>query len=232
MTELSLHAAEKSDLTTIRELADYPYSDQFQAIKVLNLDIDIDTATLEVLALLFPNIEKTTINFGRICCTCTEYPEVIEIPPLVQNPVPVVNEQMLPPPTAPVNLPNQPPALEEPRIFEEDNCEFCSERAMLTLSSWKRLVKLGVTGDRIKESAIKAMSQCNQLQCLLFASCVNYSLKLLLNVCYSMANARKPQLFQLKINTEKFSKIIKLAQKPNNLTVENVDPIVDCNDIA
>src|SRR5699024_3836177 len=42
LTELSLHAAEKSDLTSNRELRDYSYSNQIKSLKNLNLDIDLD----------------------------------------------------------------------------------------------------------------------------------------------------------------------------------------------
>lgn len=157
---------------------------------------------------------------------------MIEIPPEVQNPVPVVGglePQQLPPQQLPPAI-GSPAAPEDLRIFEEDNCTTCCERAMQSLASLQCLRKLTVSGPRCKDSAINAIEQCPRVRCLVFARCVNYSLKQLLNVCYSIANARKPQLIRLFLNTEKFNKIIKLTQKPNNLIVANVDPIVDNED--
>lgn len=200
---------------------------------------------MSIVVFLFPYVEKVSINFARICCSCPEILEVIDIPPVVQNPVPVLGgqgaqqqaQQPIPPanespaaPVPPVAAPVEPVAPEDLRIFEEDNCNICSERAMQSLASFECLHKLTVSGARCKDSAIKAMEQFPQVQTLVFAHCVNYSLKTLLNVSYSIAIARRPQLVQLLLNTEMFNKIIKLTQKPNNLKVSNVDPIVDSED--
>lgn len=235
LAKLSLNAAEKSDLTASHSLSDYAYTTQIETIKEINLDIDIDPSTIDIVVLLFPNVEKVSINFARICCSCPEFPEVIDIPPVVQNPVPVLGglgpQQQQQQPIPPANeSPAAPVAPEDLRIFEEDNCTACSERTMQSLSSLECMHKLTVSGARCKDSAIKAMEQCPRVRTIVFAHCVNYSLKQLLNVSYSIANARRPQLIQLLLSTEMFNKIIKLTQKPNNLMVANADPIVDSED--
>lgn len=242
LSSLSLSGAEKSDISASHHLQNYEYASQIETIKVLNLDIDIDPSTLDIVIFLFPNVESVNINFARICCSCPEFPEVIEIPPVAQNPVPVVGglgpqqlpQQQLPPTNdspAAAAAGAAPVAPEDLRIFEEDNCKACSERAMQSLASLQCMHKLTVSGARCKDSAIKAIEQCPRVRCLVFARCVNYSLKQLLNVCYSIANARRPQLIRLLLNTDKFRKIIKLTQKPLNLTVATVDPIVDNEDV-
>ena len=267
MREVAIHGSEKSDIISRRALCDYKYSDQIVSVQVLYLDVDFDSVVLEVIALLFPNVHHLTSNFGRVCCSCPEIVvlECVEIPPMVQDSVLLnSNENGIQPSatslTTSIEPIQQPPAgdgeneqqpqlpmpPEETRIIEEeveDNCEVCSEKAMLTLArTFTSLHKLSITGPRCKDSAIKAMEYfkhySNNLTCVVFASCVNYSLKHLLNVCYILALELKQQQQQsqcsrssrtmkLKINNEKFRKIIKLTKKPNNLFVENIDPIVD-----
>lgn len=244
LSNITIHAQEKCDLTSNRDYADYEHSNRNEMVRTLQLDIDIDPVTIEVMFLMFPNVENMALNFGRICCQCPELPELMEIPATVQDAINGLNQIIpacLPSVQLPANdreQPQQPEGpLDETQIFEEDNCELCCERAMLAFGSLKSLHKLTITGERCKLSAIKALEQleccCPMLTCFMFATCVNYSLKHLLNVCYTFASKRqlnptqKKQMIELYLNEEKCRKIIRLSNKPNNLLIRNVNPIVD-----
>ena len=181
---------------------------------------------------IFPNVEILEFSFDRICCNCEPN---ININQNINNINANNNPNNLNPNAGNENNQNEAnnnnlnqnndnfiDDLNDDEPYVDDNCLLCSEKCVIIFSRLQRLKCLRMNGERIKESALKAIPSCLKLnQIIIDNNCKDLNLKTLMISCISLALKNKTQRITLRISDNQFSKIKILRQLPQNFKIFN-----------
>lgn len=232
LRELHLRAPPSGSVATAESnTTEWFFYSQLDSVKTLAFDIDFEQNTFSLIQWLFPNLTELSVNVSRICCVCVDVPEFPDRqPPMAEQPnqLPVDGNGMRP---EPIQHPQPlPPPEPEPNIevvIIEENCDKCCQSVMQIMSRWANLRHLSITGSECNEAIIRSLEMHSHLDIVSFATCQTYSLVSLLATAKRIAQQHDPhRMFVLKLAFEKFSRIIKLPQKAQNLCVMNVSYLV------
>ena len=193
----------------------------------LQLNVHFDPYMLRNLDDLFPNVEILEFSFDRICCGCDSNANINDQNPNNQNANNNPNNEN-------PNAVNQNEAnnnlnqnndnyvedLNDDEPYVDDNCQLCSEKCVLIFSKLQRLKCLRMNGERIKESALKAIQLCDRLnQIIIDNNCKDLNLKQLLISCICLTQKNQKENIVLKISDNQFSKIKILRKLPDHFKI-------------
>ncbi len=195
-------------------------------VKYLRLNAHFDSKMLRNLDELFPNIETLEFSFDRICCNCTTIGNNQNNNGLNNNPNNnAVNNQLN---NANANNENN-NLIQENNFVDElndnepyldDNCLICSEKCVLIFSKLQKLKVLKLNGERIKDSALKALEFCDKLNTIIIdKNCKEFNLKLLLITFINLAKNTDKQLITVKISEKYYSRIINIKNMPKKFRI-------------
>jgi len=200
-------------------------------VKYLQLNAHFDSKMLMNLEELFPNIEILEFSFDRICCDCTTISNNQNNNQLNNNNNNENNNQLN---NANANNDNNNnnnnnnliqdnnfvDELNEDEPYLDDNCLRCSEKIVLIFSKLEKLRVLTLNGERIKDSAIKALEQCDKLNHIIIdENCKELNLKLLLIICITLAKNNSNRFITVKISDKYYSRILNIRNMPKNFKI-------------
>jgi hypothetical protein len=196
-------------------------------VKYLRLNAHFDSKMLRNLDELFPNISTLEFSFDRICCDCTTIGNNQNNGLNNNNPNNnAVNNQLN---NGNANNENNNNIIQENNFADElnddepyldDNCLICSEKCVLIFSKLKKLNVLKLNGERIKDSALKALEFCDKLNTIIIdKNCKEFNLKLLLVTFINLAKNTDKQLITVKISDKYYSRIINIKNMPKKFRI-------------
>jgi hypothetical protein len=193
-------------------------------VKYLRLNAHFDSKMLRNLDELFPNIETLEFSFDRICCNCTTIANNQNNDPNNNPNNNGVNDQL-----NNANNENNNNLIQENNFADElnddepyldDNCLICSEKCVLIFSKLQKLKVLKLNGERIKDSALKALEFCDKLNTIIIdKNCKEFNLKLLLITFINLAKNSDKHLITVKISEKYFSRIINIKNMPKKFRI-------------